>query len=198
MGLGALTARREERSVESPAPSRRSPLENEADVLARVRDGDTRAFESLYHAYAGRVYATCLRLSGDRERAEEITQDVFVRLWTKIGTFKGDSAFSSWLYRIAANLAIDRMRAKTRIDQWETIDEDVSSRPDPRPRSSPDLHVALERAIGKLPVGARTVFVLHDIEGYRHEEIGDMVGIAPGTSKAQLHRARRLLREILT
>jgi RNA polymerase sigma-70 factor (ECF subfamily) len=174
-----------------------SQLENEGAVLDRAREGDSAAFELLYRAHVGRVYATCLRLSGERESAEELTQDVFVRCWTKIGTFEGRSRFSSWLYRIAANLAVDRLRARSRVAQWESVDEEVELRPDPRPESAPELGLALDQAIASLPIGARTVFILHDVEGYRHAEIGDIAGIAAGTSKAQLHRARRLLREML-
>lgn len=172
-------------------------MSDELRIVEKIKRGDTEAFEKLYRLYVGRVYASCLRLSGDPDRAEEITQDVFLRLWARIGTFKGRSAFSSWLYRLTVNLVIDRMRVEQRRARWETIDDEVESHPDPQKGPSPDTRLALEAAIASLPPGARVVFVLHDIEGYRHEEIGEMTGMAPGTSKSQLHRARRLLRKML-
>ena len=177
----------------------------ETALVARARAGDAGAFERLYRAHAGRVHAVCLRLLADRALAEEATQDAFVRAWQRLGSFRGDSAFGSWLYRLAANVAVDRLRSERRrpggSGGWEIEGED----PDGAPALSegaaierrPGEAIDLERAIRALPPRARAVFVLHDLEGYRHGEIAELAGIAEGTSKAQLHRARRILREIL-
>lgn len=169
-------------------------------LIRRARDGDTRAFERLYRANAGRVYALCLRLAGDPARAEELTQDAFVRAWEKLGSFRGDAAFSTWIHRIAVNAFLmstrseDRRGARLRVvGESVEIARGVSY----SAADSQDVVIDLERAIAMLPDGARTVFVLHDIEGYRHDEIAELIDIAPGTSKSQLHRARRLLRDAL-
>lgn len=180
------------------ASVRKPPImSDELRIIENAKQGDLGAFEKLYRAHVGRIYATCLRLAGDPDRAEEITQDVFLRLWQKIQTFKGQSAFSSWLHRLTVHLVIDRMRWEQRRSKWERITDDVESHRLPERDSSPETKLALEEAIAALPPGARLAFVLHDIEGYRHEEIAEMAAIAPGTSKAQLHRARRLLRKML-
>ena len=169
-----------------------------ADLLvARAREGDVQAFEALYRQNSGRIYALCLRLAGDVTTAEECTQEAFVTAWQKLDGFRGDSAFSSWLYRIAVNTVMGFFRKQGRRDrhlrpvaeeEWEHFEEHASDT---------GVGMDLEAAIALLPEGARAVFVLHDVEGHRHEEISEMTGIAVGTSKAQLHRARRLLRERL-
>jgi RNA polymerase sigma-70 factor (ECF subfamily) len=120
-----------------------------------------------------------------------------VRVWQKLKTLKGQSAFSSWLHRLTIHLVIDRMRWERRRSKWETISDDLESSPMPRRNSTPETRLALEAAVAALPPGARIAFVLHDVEGYRHDEIAKIVGVASGTSKAQLHRARRLLRKML-
>jgi RNA polymerase sigma-70 factor (ECF subfamily) len=166
------------------------------DLIARARAGDRGAFEGLYRAHAGRVYALCLRMSGDPVRAEELTQDAFIRAWQGIHAFRGESGFGSWLHRIAVNVALADHRAAGRRERRVMPLADP-----PEGRVAPGdtaAAVDLERAVAALPPGARAVFVLHDVEGYAHEEIGRMMGVAAGTSKAQLHRARRLLREGLT
>jgi RNA polymerase sigma-70 factor (ECF subfamily) len=169
-------------------------------LIRRAQAGDTRAFERLYRANAGRVYALCLRLAGDRGRAEELAQDAFVRAWEKLGTFRGDAAFSTWIHRIAVNAFLMSARSEKRRETrlrlvGDTVE--VAEGTSGATVRSPDAVIDLERAIGALPEGARTIFVLHDIEGYGHEEIAELMGIAPGTSKSQLHRARKLLREAL-
>ena len=141
------------------------------------------------------MYAICLRLVADRHRAEELTQDAFVRAWQRLGSFEGRSAFSSWLYRLAVNVVIDSRRAQRRELAFLSGDELPDT---PGPQAAPEIGLDLERAIAELPSGARLVYVLHEIEGYRHDEIADMTGIASGTSKAQLHRARRHLRKALS
>lgn len=165
----------------------------------RVREaqaGDMAAYEELYHDNLGRIYGLCLRLAGNTNLAEELTQDVFVRAWQKIGSFRGDSAFSTWLYPLAVNVALSERRARARRTARVFGTDDLT--PFDRPgRPAPERGLDLERALGELPEGARAVFVLHDVEGFKHQEIAELTGIATGTSKAQLHRARRLLREAL-
>jgi RNA polymerase sigma-70 factor (ECF subfamily) len=161
--------------------------------VARAQAGDADAFRGLYEAHVGRVYALCLRLTGDRHQAEELTQDVFVRAWERLGSFRGESAFATWLYRLTVNTVLTARRSRVRRDRW-TADEAPSA-------AAPIEQVErldLERAIAGLPSGCRAVFVLHDVEGWNHEEIAAMSGIAVGTSKAHLFRARRLLRKALT
>lgn len=168
-----------------------------ASIVRRAQSGDQSAFEALYREHVGRVYALCLRLSGDPAQAEELTQDAFVRAWAKLELFRGDAAFSSWLYRLALNVVFASQRSeRRRRARVRTMGE--SSRSQERvAEPAPGTRIDLERAIRSLPAGARAVFVLHDIDGYDHNEIAELMGVAPGTSKAQLHRARRLLREAL-
>ena len=167
------------------------------DLVRRAQSGEEAAFEALYRAHAGRVFALCLRLSGDRTRAVELVQDVFVRCWERLGSFRGESAFGSWLYRLAVNLVWMANRGDRRREARVLPVEDPQALERSGDATTAGVSVDLERAIGSLPDGAREVFVLYDIEGYRHEEIARMTGIAVGTSKAQLFRARRLLREKL-
>lgn len=169
-----------------------------ADDVRAAQRGDVAAFERLYRAHAGRVTALCLRLTGDRQRAEELMQDTFVRAWEKLGSFRSESTFGTWLHRVTVNLFLvadrgDRRRL-ARVEPTEALDDlpaVVLARDDPAER------IDLERAIAALPEGARMAFVLHEVEGYRHDEIAAMSGIAPATVRAQLHRARRLLMEAL-
>ena len=168
------------------------------DLIRRAQQGDRTAFEALYRAHAGRVYGLCLRLTADRALAEERTQDAFVRAWERLATFRGESAFSSWLHRLTVNEVLLGRRAERRREQRVVTSDDPAALERPRGAdTSSGSALDLERAIAALPAGAREVFVLHDVEGYRHEEIAELTGIAIGTSKAQLFRARRLLREAL-
>jgi RNA polymerase sigma-70 factor, ECF subfamily len=169
----------------------------EASVVRRAQQGDAAAFERLYRQNVNRVYAVCLRLCGDGARAEELAQDVFVRAWEKLGGFEGKSAFSTWLHRLAVNVVLsDRRSEKVRVNRvFGTEQPELYERPGRA--TDPGHAIDLERAIATLPRGARTVFVLHDVEGFKHEEIAELHGLAVGTCKAQLHRARRLLREAL-
>jgi RNA polymerase sigma-70 factor (ECF subfamily) len=173
-----------------------------SQLVRRAQAGDQGAFAALYRAHVGRVYALCLRLEGDAARAEELVQDVFVRAWEKLDGFRGESAFGTWLHRLAVNVVLGDRRSAWRRSRVvlagggseETAMEAWTA---PAPAGAGAEAIDLERAVASLPAGARTVFVLHDVEGYRHEEIAAMTGIAEGTSKAQLFRARRLLRERL-
>jgi len=169
----------------------------EQELVEKARSGDVPAFETLYRQNVGRVYALCLRLTAKPSLAEEVTQEVFIRAWEKLGSFRGESALFSWLYRLATNAVYSEHRTSQRRAARVTPTDDLSPFDDPSPAGRPDSGLDLERAIATLPPGARRVFVLHDVEGYRHQEIADMTGVATGTSKAQLHRARRLLREVL-
>jgi RNA polymerase sigma-70 factor (ECF subfamily) len=166
------------------------------EVVERARGGDRTAFEALYRMHVGRVYALCLRMTADETKAEEATQEAFVKAWHRLDQFQGRSAFGSWMHRLAANVVLDAKRAEKRrgTDPWPEDDEPAATfvRHD-----SVDERMDLERAIATLPAGARTAFVLHDMEGYKHREIAEMTGTAEGTWKAQLHRARKLLREAL-
>ena len=167
------------------------------ELVQRAREGDAGAFEKLYRMHVGRVYAVCLRMTADPVKAEEATQEAFVKAWHRLDQFQGRSAFSSWLHRLAVNVVLDAKRAEKRRagEPWPEEDEGGAL---PRDTTDPGTRLDLERAIRSLPSGARTAFVLHDVEGYRHREIAEMTGRAEGTWKAQLHRARKLLREALT
>lgn len=170
---------------------------NIPEVVRLAQAGDTRAFEQLYREHEGRVYAVCLRIIADRTRAEELTQDVFVRVWETLASFRGESAFSSWLHRVAVNVVLVDIRTERRYQNRVATVEDLEVYDHPAPSPHPGTSLDLEDAIRTLPPQARAIFVLHDIEGFRHEEIAEQLGLAVGTSKAQLHRARRLLREAL-
>jgi RNA polymerase sigma-70 factor (ECF subfamily) len=182
-----------------PLPVDRARRARERELVRAAQDGDLVAFEQLYRDNVRRVFALCFRLAGNPDLAEELTQDVFVRAWQKLPTFRGDSALSTWLHPLAVNVALSERRSRRRRLARVTPTEDPAAfeTPDNTPTPQPEAGLDLEKALALLPDGARAVFVLHDVEGYKHEEIAEMTGVAPGTSKAQLHRARRLLREAL-
>ena len=167
-----------------------------AALVSRARDGEVAAFEALYRAHVGRVHGLCRRLVGDWHLAEELTQEVFVRAWRRLPSFRGESAFATWLHRIAVNRVIEERRARARRQDREDELDEALDRP-AAPVPAPEHRLDLERAIATLPDRARTVFVLHDVEGWEHGEIAAATGVATGTSKAQLHRARRLLQGVL-
>lgn len=170
----------------------------ERDLVRAAQAGDLSAFERLYEENVKRVYAICCRLTGNAQLAEELTQDVFVRAWQKLPGFRAESAFSTWLYPMAVNVTYSDRRAQRRREARISPTDDLGAFDGGVEPASPGLGIDLERALATLPDGAREVFVLHDVEGFKHEEIAAMAGIATGTSKAQLHRARRLLREALS
>jgi RNA polymerase sigma-70 factor (ECF subfamily) len=176
------------------------PQSNDASLVDAARAGDRAAFERLYRDHVGRIYGLCLRMSADAEAAEQLTQDAFVKAWGKLDGFRGQSAFGTWLHRLTVNLVLDWQRARGRQRRDETPLDPLLEADALRRSASPAQvidRLALERAIAALPEGARTVFVLHEIEGYAVREIAAQLGIAEGTVKAQNHRARRLLREAL-
>jgi RNA polymerase sigma-70 factor (ECF subfamily) len=169
----------------------------EQDV-ALAAAGDRRAFERLYHQHLTRVFSLCARMVNDRTRAEELTQDVFVRAWEKLHLFRGESAFGTWLHRMTVNVVLNarktdsRQRTRFEDDDEGDVIDGLAARP-----LAPGDRMDLEAAIATLPKGARRVFLLHDVEGYKHEEIAEMLGVTTGDTKAQLHRARMILREAL-
>jgi RNA polymerase sigma-70 factor (ECF subfamily) len=183
-GTGAATLQREHGTEQ---------VESEVADVALAASGDAHAFERLYRAHAARIHSLVRRMLSDDE-AEEVTQDVFVRAWQKLGTFRGESAFGTWLHRLAVNVVLAKRQALgTRRARYHADDAALETAPSPR-RKHLELSVDFETALERLPAGAREVFVLHDVEGYRHEEIADMLGLATGTTKSQLHRARMALR----
>lgn len=176
----------------------------DAALVRQAAAGDARAFEHLYRTHVSRVYGLCIRLvDGDRAKAEQHTQDAFVRAWEKLGSFRGDSQFSTWLHRLTVNLVLGEHRL---LRRWVSFEEEsagdegeaAEAMLGEHPQQRVGDRIDVERALAKLPRGARTVLILHDVEGYRHEEIADLTGIAVGTSKAQLHRARKLMKEWLS
>ena len=178
----------------APLPARESVITDSGEVVRRAQAGDMAAFEILYREHSPRVFALCLRLcGGGRGEASELMQDVFIRAWRGLGSFRGDSAFTSWLHRLTVNAMLEAKRSENRRVARVLPMEDPGTIGAIAQTESPDLHVDLDRAIAALPEGARVAFVLHEIEGYKHEEIAAQLGIATGTVKAQLHRARKLL-----
>jgi RNA polymerase sigma-70 factor, ECF subfamily len=178
---------------------------SEAEAIERAREGDRTAFECLYRLHSRRVYAVCLRMLADPTEAEDLTQEAFLLLFRKIHTFRGESAFSTWLHRLVVNLVLMHLRKKSppivSIEATPDPDDDTSPNID---MGGPDLllegsidRINLERCIGQLPAGYRTMFVLHDVQGYEHREIAEMLGRSVGDSKSQLHKARTRLRELL-
>ena len=185
-------------SVAMQLPESAVPPVGDDRVLAqRARDGDVDAFEQLYRRYAGRIYAVCLRLAGNPTLAEECTQDAFVRAWESLSKFRGDSAFGTWVHRIAVNTVLERHRTQLRQAAWVVVKDDEVLNAVPDQAEGPERGMDLEESIAALPPAARMVFVLFDVEGRTHEEIADLTGLAVGTCKAHLHRARKLLRERL-
>lgn len=156
--------------------------------------GDARAFERLYRLHVPRIHSLARRMAGNDE-ADELTQEIFVRAWNKLASFRGESAFGTWLYRVGINVILSHRQARSVQRQRFEAEPDLEALPS-RP-SSPDHRMDFEQAIARLPRGARQVLVLHDVEGYRHEEIARLMRITTGTSKAQLHRARMLMRGVL-
>jgi RNA polymerase sigma-70 factor (ECF subfamily) len=167
------------------------------DVVRRAQNGDVAAFEAIYRANSATIYALCRRMVGDEGEARDLVQDVFVRAWQRLPTFKGQSALGTWMHRLAVNVVLEHMRSAKR-DLARFIDDDDATASLPATRTpSPDTQMDIDRAVAQLPAGARSVFVLHDIHGYSHDEISQMTGIAPGTARAQLFRARRALMRLL-
>ncbi|WP_245586116.1 RNA polymerase sigma factor [Solimonas soli] len=191
--------------VDVQAVEQRAAETDDGALVQRATKGDARAFEQLYRRHVGRIFGLCVRLvDGDRAKAEQYTQDAFVRAWEKLASFRGEAQFATWLHRLTVNLVLGEHRL---LKRWVTFEDaageagdqggaDFASSEHPQQRLGDRLD--LERALARLPKGARTVLMLYDIEGYAHEEIAALTGIAVGTSKAQLHRARKLMKEWLS
>ena len=181
-----------------PRASTDATVGRESTLAARAQRGEVDAFDELYRAHAGRVYALCLRLTADSTKARELTQDVFVKAWEALPEFRGDSNITTWLHRIAVNAMLMQRRSDKRRTARVSLAGDEDDDADATVQgAAPPMDVAtaidLERAVAALPPGVRRAFVLHDVEGYSHEEMARMTGLAAGTLRAQLHRARQLL-----
>jgi RNA polymerase sigma-70 factor (ECF subfamily) len=164
---------------------------DEAAWIRQAQRSDARAFEALYRLHIDKVYGLCLRMTGNVSEAEDCAQEAFIQAWNKLNKFRGDSAFATWLHRIAVNTVLGRIRkSKREQDRIQTV---ADTRPEPLNTGDTGELRDLVAAVDRLPEGARHVFVLHAVYGYTHDEAAGMLGIAAGTSKAQLHRARRLL-----
>jgi RNA polymerase sigma-70 factor, ECF subfamily len=196
-------------NVPSNAPNqhlrRNLPIAGEAEAIQKAQAGDSKAFATLYGLHKRRVYSLCLRMLGNVAEAEDLTQEAFLQLYRKIGTFRGDSAFSTWLHRLSVNVVLMHLRKKglPQVSLEETLEPSQEEGPrkdigirDLTLSGSID-RVSLERAIENLPPGYRLVFVLHDVEGYEHNEIAEMLECSIGNSKSQLHKARMKLRDLL-
>lgn len=170
-------------------------------LAQRAADGDTLAFEEIYKRHHGRVYSLCMRMTGNTAEAEDLTQDAFIQLHRKIGSFRGESAFTTWLHRLTVNIVLMHFRKRAVRDEKVTDDGEMPEQIEigtANPTAMPIVdRIALDAALAQLPRGYRTVFVLHDVDGYEHEEIAQILGIAVGTSKSQLHKARMKMRRLL-
>ena len=180
--------------VRGPSPT---VADESAELARRAQRGDVEAFERLHRAHASRVRALCLRLCADGQRAEESAQDAWVRAWERLSSWRGEAAFGTWLHRLTVNVVLESFRAERRRLARVTLAADEDEVDGAVMARDPGDAIDLERAIAALPRGARTVFVLHDVEGYQHAEIAAMTGLAEGTLRAQLCRARRLLMGML-
>lgn len=192
----------------SVARARRTELGDipEPEAIRLAQQGDAEAFERLYRLHNRRVYSLCLRMVGNTAEAEDLTQEAFLQLFRKIATFRGESAFSTWLHRLAVNVVLMKLRKKsgneTSLEQVTEPDEESGG--PRRDFGAPDLRLSgsidrvnLQRAVDQLPPGYKAVFVLHDVQGYEHNEIAEIMGCSIGNSKSQLHKARMRLRELL-
>ena len=184
-----------------PQPAART-TEDLPHLVQRAVAGDAHAFEALYRATTGRIFAVCLRMTADRTRAVELTQDVYVRVWENLSTFRAESAVESWMHRIAVNVVLESERSASRrtarVESRTDLAEVEGEQGASFTVSHDDDRLDLEAAIAALPPATRRAFVLHDVEGYRHEEISRMTGTAQGTLRSQLFKARRMLMEALS
>lgn len=188
----------------SPDKNAASKAATETQLIARAQQGDEEAFAALFEAHKRRVYSLCLRMTGDAAEAEDLTQEAFLQLFRKISTFRGESAFTTWLHRLVVNVVLMHLRKKglqkVSLDEVDTSQEEPVKRDygdDDRRLLGSVSRIGLARAIAQLPPGYRTIFVLHDVEGYEHNEIAQIMNCSIGNSKSQLHKARLKLREIL-
>jgi RNA polymerase sigma-70 factor (ECF subfamily) len=179
-------------------------FDSDLHLVQRAQQGDSDAFASLFHSHKARVYSVCLRMTSNTAEAEDLTQDAFLQVFRKLSTFRGDSALSTWLYRIAVNTVLMHFRKKVlrQVSRDEPYDQDAKAvrreygSRDDRLVGCID-RIAMARAISELPVGYRTIFLLHEVEGYEHEEIAELRNCSVGNSKSQLHKAKLRIRELL-
>jgi RNA polymerase sigma-70 factor (ECF subfamily) len=198
VGVEAVVSLRSKDPLNGTRPVMSALDDDDPNLVRRAATGDVEAFEALYRRSVGRVFALCLRMCGNRSLAEDLTQEAFVRAWQKLPSFRGDSAFATWMHRLTVNVVLGHLRSSGRRQDRESAAGELWGPAEAGRGDHPGDTVDLERAIATLPDRAREVFVLHDVEGYKHAEIADLAGMAVGTSKAQLNRARRLLRRALT
>lgn len=171
---------------------------DQRELIERARDGDRAAMESLYRAHAGRVYTVVRRLAGDDALADDLAQEAWIRAFEKLHLFRGDASFGTWMYRLATNTALNHLRSAGRHRELEEeASEEVRSTPPPSVDDAVINQKVLSDALDQLPPGYREVLVLHDVEGLTHREIGERLGVATGTSKSQLHKARARMRELI-
>ncbi len=180
-----------------PFPSKDIAVSS-GDLVARCKAGDVEAFETLYREHAGRLYTLACRMAGSPEDGEDLLQEIFLQAYRKLASFKGDAQIGTWLYRLALNHCLDYVRSRqAKMNKLtETLDAEASFEPTAR-RDTPIARLDLERAVERLPEGCREAFVLHDVEGFDHKEVGRLLGIAEGTSKSQVFKARMKLRAML-
>ena len=185
-----------------PFPSKSTTVSGdtspETTLVARCRAGDVDAFETLYKQHGARIFSLASRMAGSPEEGEDLLQEIFLQAYRKLGSFKGDATIGTWLYRLAVNHCLDfvRSRQAKMATATEALDGDLAIEPR-APRETPIARIDLERALERLPPGCREAFVLHDVEGYDHKEVAEMLGIAEGTSKSQVFKARMKLRALL-
>jgi RNA polymerase sigma-70 factor (ECF subfamily) len=184
-------------TVEIAMEKEKKLFANDLDLIAQAQAGDKDAFVRLYRQHIGHIYATCLRMLADGLRAEEMAQETIARAWKMLSSFRGESPFGGWIHRIAVNAVLDHIRNEQKLSVKIMFTGDIEEYDAEEEHISPEESLDLEEAISSLPKQARAILILHDIEGYRHREIAKMLDIAPGTSKAQLHRARLLVKERL-
>lgn len=183
--------------VEMRNTTETQPGLDESELIRKAQKGNSEAFEWLYQRHVRRIYALCLRMVSDPSRAEDLTQDVFVRLWKQLGSFRHESAFTTWMHRLAVNVVVSDIRSTKRRDSRVVHTDTLEDFEREVKEAMPETRMDLEKAIAALPAGAKEMLVLHDIEGYRYREIAEMLEVAEGTVKSQISRARRLLREVL-
>jgi RNA polymerase sigma-70 factor, ECF subfamily len=170
-------------------------IDEDVELVRKSKKKDVASFEKLYRKYIGRIYSLSLRMSGDSRIADELSQEIFIRVWQKLELFEGRSSFYTWLHRLAVNFILNEQKSRSRHHKNELIIDDNIL--DSGEKNNIDVSIDLENAISTLPAGAKEVFILYDIQGFQHEEIANLQNISVGTSKSQLHRARKILREVL-
>jgi RNA polymerase sigma-70 factor (ECF subfamily) len=187
------------RQRQGPTTPSKDTTVSDAELLTRCRAGEVEAFEMLYRQHAGRIFALASRLAGSVDQGEDLLQEIFLQAYRKLDSFKGNAALGTWLYRLAMNHCLDFVRSRQARNSkvTDTLDDERSFEPT-AVRETPIPRIDLERAIARLPEGCREAFVLHDVEGFDHKEVGRLLGIAEGTSKSQVFKARTKLRAWLT